>query len=232
VIINTHFSFKFEDGKIKEQSKYIAPFQYKSYVQPATNHKSNVTEIGKKPDSTVVVRIKEFVEDHSPNSRTAGYFVAEDVHLNPVEYIIQMWSTDKASSKIETDKILAEGKAGRNTYLINLKAAWKNEAGFNNVHYKSLKQYIAPKEPKARDMKKDKLGTEVYYSDFKNFFIEDGCVSCLKPIPTSEWENLDKYIVLPESEVMFCPDCQEPHVVESCKEFLETNRYNFMKNWS
>jgi hypothetical protein len=214
-------------GVVKEEVTSINPF----VLKPAAS--SNVVNIGAntKTDNFTTVKIKEWIEVNGNNPARIGYFVAEDTKIPNKEYIIEMYAATNAESIARKEEILENSKEGFNTYTLNLTNKWVDN-GYEHINVRNLSLWKGWVEPKLTDSKKDKIGTEVYYQDFRHFMCEDGCVSCYSPVVPRDWDRLEEFVCLPDEGAILCPNCTDPELVEQVQEFMKTKRFDFMRNWS
>jgi hypothetical protein len=229
-----HTFYVDKDGKVVEEVESIAPFFAKFQGSSGGNYKSNITTIGGNTQGhqETVVEIIDFVAIHN-NPHNIGHFVAKDLKIPNKEWVIQLYSESVGQSRKIADGIVEKSREGHKTYKLNTQGSWMYNGMYNtNWRHLTLLKDFTP-EPSDGDVAKDKLGSEVEYGDFKNFMCEEGCFSCYKPIPTTEWKNIKNYVCLTDEGAILCPECgNHPELIEQCKDYIKDKQFNFMRNWS
>lgn len=223
VPVNKLHSFTFNNGKLGAVVEDFRPF-----VQnlSSTNTTKNVVGSSVVSAPPVYLKIHTFVP--ATNSKTcAGHFIANKVGDEAgKEYIIWLYAENLERSEGARDTIVAQNKIGV-VWKINQKDCWQLN-GYNNVNWRHLAVEYAKQGPKDNDKAKDKLGNDIDFFDFK-YAIVDGCAACLSPIPPTEWTNLNKYVVLGNEGICFCPNCQDEELMEKTADYL---KLDFIRNWS
>lgn len=225
VPINKLHKFTFKDGKLGSVVQDFRPFvqQNQNLFTTRNGDGSNVSKL---PVPPVYLKIHTFVPQE--NSITcAGHFIANKVgETTDKEYVIWLYAENMEKSKEARDNILAQNKLG---------VVWKAEQGdfwdlngYKNTNWRKLSVEYAKTGPKDTDKAKDIMGNDVEFFDFK-YAINDGCAACLSPIPLSDWANVNKYVVLGNDGICFCPNCQDTELMEKTIEYL---KLDFIRNWS
>lgn len=229
-------TYRIENGKLELDKRPVAPFQWRQSYGGSNNVVgiTTRTETGADQpvkDKEVVVRVTTFCEGdaRTQGNNSCGYFIAEDVEDPTKQYNVTLWAKSLEASLGLKDEILSRSiKEGKNNYKFKTKLSY-NLNGYNHISYNNMS--LAHAKPKSTDCRFDKLGTEIYYFDFVTCALEN-CAYCNTTISNNVWDKLGDYVVMPESGIILCPDCQTDEIIDMCAEHNKMRELDFMRNWS
>ncbi len=233
---NTHFSFKYEDGKISEVAEKLPFFSYTppTYIPKTqgTSTNSQKSDTKKQNDGEeVVVKITDFLPEQDPKMSTAGVFFAENVNNPEEDYVISCYANSREISQASVDKILeASNKHGINLYKFKKSMAYRGTVlGGKTMHAAVNYRFLEPV-----DMGVDAFGNVISKEDFMEISA-GGCSCCYTMITKTSWPNVGKMAVLKDLDIILCPNCAEEKIVEEFVEMAQQEQlqsYSFLqKNW-